>query len=99
MTVTLRKVLLELSDSELEIGLGLDHPMHRKKVRLAIEERRLGFHVRYPFLSTINNTWVIKEWLVDIGLAQVSFFSSSSSESSSWSLFFYFILFFFYFLL
>lgn len=44
--------------------------MHRKKVRLAIEERRLGFHVRYPFLSTIANTWVIREWLVDIGLAQ-----------------------------
>jgi len=81
----LLKVLLELSDSELEIGLGLDHPMHRKKVRLAIEERRLGFHVRYPFLSTINNTWVTKEWLVDIGLAQVPFslfFSSSSSFSS-----------------
>ena len=72
MTVVLRKVLLELSDSELEIGLGLDHPMHRKKVRLAIEERRLGFHVRYPLLSTIGNTWVTKEWLVDVGLAQVS---------------------------
>ncbi|CAG9824874.1 unnamed protein product [Phaedon cochleariae] len=34
------QVLLELSDLELECGLGLTHPMHRKKIRLAIEEHR-----------------------------------------------------------
>ena len=34
------KVLLELSDSELEAGLGIMNTMHRRKLRLAIEEYR-----------------------------------------------------------
>lgn len=34
------KVLLELSDSELEAGLGLVNTMHRRKLRLAIEDYR-----------------------------------------------------------
>lgn len=65
------KVLLEISDAELEAGLGLNHAMHRKKVRLAIEERRPGHAVRYPLLSTLGNAWVANEWLTDIGLTQV----------------------------
>jgi len=31
------KVLLELSDSDLETELGISHPLHRKKLRLAVE--------------------------------------------------------------
>ena len=65
------QVLLELTDTELESGLSLNHAMHRKKIRLAIEERRTGNMVRYPLLSTIGNRWVINEWLTDIGLEQV----------------------------
>ena len=65
------RVLLELSDTEIEAGLGLNHAMHRKKVRLAIEERRPGQPVRYPLLSTLGNSWVANEWLTDIGLPQV----------------------------
>lgn len=34
------KVLLDLNDSELEMGLGITNPMHRRKLRLAIEELR-----------------------------------------------------------
>lgn len=34
------KVLLELSDADLETELGILHPIHRKKLRLAIEEHR-----------------------------------------------------------
>ncbi|PRD26653.1 UNVERIFIED_CONTAM: Kazn [Trichonephila clavipes] len=34
------KLLLELSDSELEEGLGITNTMHRRKLRLAIEEHR-----------------------------------------------------------
>nr|CAH0106145.1 unnamed protein product [Daphnia galeata] len=64
------RVLLELSDTEIEAGLGLNHAMHRKKVRLAIEERRPGQPVRYPLLSTLGNSWVANEWLTDIGLTQ-----------------------------
>lgn len=50
------KVLLELSDAELEAGLGLSHPMHRKKLRLAIEEQRRPDLVRYPTIGQLGHT-------------------------------------------
>ncbi|XP_058459377.1 kazrin isoform X3 [Malaya genurostris] len=64
------KVLLELSDAELESGLGTSHPMHRKKLRLAIEEQRRPELVRYPTIGQLGHTWVASEWLPDIGLPQ-----------------------------
>ncbi|XP_042867704.1 uncharacterized protein LOC122250377 [Penaeus japonicus] len=64
------KVLLELSDSELESGLGISHPMHRKKLRLAIEELREPRLTRFPRISILNHTWVSSEWLPDLGLPQ-----------------------------
>ncbi|KAK7874357.1 hypothetical protein R5R35_007824 [Gryllus longicercus] len=66
------KVLLELSDVELEHGLGISHPMHRKKLRLAIEEHRHPALVRYPCIAQLGHTWVSSEWLPDLGLAQYS---------------------------
>ncbi|XP_026829572.1 liprin-beta-1 isoform X4 [Ooceraea biroi] len=66
------KVLLELSDAELEAGLGVTHPLHRKKLRLAIEEHRHPGHIRYPCIAQLGHTWVSSEWLPDLGLAQYS---------------------------
>ncbi|XP_037049199.1 kazrin isoform X2 [Bradysia coprophila] len=64
------KVLLELNDGELETGLGLTHPMHRKKLRLAIEEQRRPDLIRYATIGQLGHTWVASEWLPDIGLMQ-----------------------------
>ena len=64
-------MLLELNDAELEVGLGIQHPMHRKKLRLAIEEHRHPSMVRYPCIGQLGHTWVASEWLPDLGLAQV----------------------------
>ncbi|XP_028135852.1 kazrin isoform X5 [Diabrotica virgifera virgifera] len=64
------QVLLELSDLELECGLGITHPMHRKKIRLAIEEHRNPALVRYPCIAQLGHTWVCSEWLPDLGLSQ-----------------------------
>lgn len=50
------KVLLELNDSELESGLGLTHPMHRKKIRLAIEELRRPDLMRYPAIGQLGHS-------------------------------------------
>ena len=47
--------------------------MHRKKLRLAIEEQRNPTLIRYPCMAQLGHTWVCNEWLPDIGLAQVSF--------------------------
>ncbi|BES96847.1 SAM domain (Sterile alpha motif) [Nesidiocoris tenuis] len=66
------KVLLELSDVELEVGLGVTHPMHRKKLRLAIEEHRNPSMMRYPCIGQLGHTWVSSEWLPDLGLPQYS---------------------------
>lgn len=52
------KVLLELTDAELESGLGATHPMHRKKLRLAIEEQRRPELIRYPLLGQLGHTYV-----------------------------------------
>lgn len=50
------KVLLELSDAELESGLGATHPMHRKKLRLAIEEQRRPDMIRYPTIAQLGHS-------------------------------------------
>ena len=34
------KILLELSDADLEAGLAINKTMHRRKLRLAIEDYR-----------------------------------------------------------
>ncbi|XP_049873413.1 kazrin isoform X2 [Pectinophora gossypiella] len=64
------KVLLELTDADLEVGLGISQPMHRKKLRLAIEERRRPDLVRNPAIGQLTHAWVAAEWLSDLGLAQ-----------------------------
>lgn len=62
---------MELTDAELETGLGITHPMHRKKLRLAIEEHRNPDMVRHPAISQLGHDWVASEWLPDLGLSQV----------------------------
>ncbi|CAK1551105.1 unnamed protein product [Leptosia nina] len=64
------KVLLELTDTDLEVGLGITQPMHRKKLRLAIEERRRPDLVRNPSMGQLTHAWVAAEWLPDLGLSQ-----------------------------
>lgn len=34
------QVLLGLTDEDLELGLGITNPIHRRKLRLAIEDYR-----------------------------------------------------------
>lgn len=50
------KVLLDLTDAELESGLGATHPMHRKKLRLAIEEQRRPELIRYPLIGQLGHS-------------------------------------------
>lgn len=50
------KVLLELTDAELESGLGATHPMHRKKLRLAIEEQRRPDLARYQIIGQLGHS-------------------------------------------
>ncbi|GFS57487.1 hypothetical protein TNIN_46263 [Trichonephila inaurata madagascariensis] len=62
------KLLLELSDSELEEGLGISNTMHRRKLRLAIEEHRQPSLCRYPKICLMTHSWIVEEWLPSIAL-------------------------------
>ncbi|XP_076330128.1 kazrin-like isoform X2 [Tachypleus tridentatus] len=66
------KILLELTDGELEVGLRITNPMHRRKLRLAIEEHRNPSFSLNPKISLLTHVWVVEEWLPSLGLAMYS---------------------------
>ncbi|KAK2553054.1 Kazrin [Acropora cervicornis] len=66
------KVLLELTDAELEAGLGIANTMHRRKLRLAIEDYREPTARKYPDISSMDHLWVSHVWIKDLGLKQYS---------------------------
>ncbi|KPP68842.1 hypothetical protein Z043_112445 [Scleropages formosus] len=67
------KVLLGLTDEDLELGLGVSSSMHRRKLRLAIEDYRdaEGGH-GLSKAADMDHHWVAKAWLSDVGLPQYS---------------------------
>ncbi|KAL0603406.1 LOW QUALITY PROTEIN: Kazrin [Plecturocebus cupreus] len=67
------KVLLGLSDEDLQLGLGVCSSLHRRKLRLAIEDYRDAEAGRsLSKAAELDHHWVAKAWLNDIGLSQYS---------------------------
>ncbi|XP_030211203.1 kazrin-A isoform X2 [Gadus morhua] len=67
------KVLLGLTDEDLEMGLGVGSSMHRRKLRLAIEDYRDAESGRgLSKAAELDHHWVAKAWLSDVGLPQYS---------------------------
>ncbi|XP_061543518.1 kazrin, periplakin interacting protein b isoform X3 [Phycodurus eques] len=67
------KVLLGLTDEDLEMGLGISNPIHRRKLRLAIEDyRRAERDQGLSKSSDMDHHWVSTSWLSDVGLPQYS---------------------------
>ncbi|XP_061592464.1 kazrin-A isoform X3 [Cololabis saira] len=67
------KVLLGLTDEDLEVGLGVSSLMHRRKLRLAIEDYRDAENgKRLSKAADMDHHWVAKAWLSDVGLPQYS---------------------------
>ncbi|XP_046572170.1 kazrin-like [Haliotis rubra] len=64
------KVLLGLSDSDLDAALGITNSIHRRKLRLAIEEQRDPGEIKYSKAANIDHTWVSHRWIPDLGLPQ-----------------------------
>ncbi|KAJ7998496.1 hypothetical protein DPEC_G00205530 [Dallia pectoralis] len=65
------KVLLGLTDEDLELGLGISNPLHRRKLRLAIEDyREAEAGQGLSKAAEMDHNWVAKSWLNDIGLPQ-----------------------------
>ncbi|XP_076451782.1 kazrin-like isoform X2 [Babylonia areolata] len=66
------KILLGLSDSELGTALGITNHIHKRKLRLAIEEHRDPTNIKFPQASRLDVTWVAHKLLPDLGLPQYS---------------------------
>ncbi|XP_038232648.1 kazrin isoform X5 [Dermochelys coriacea] len=67
------KMLLSLSDEDLATGLGICSCLHRRKLRLAIEDYREAEAGKcLSKASELDHHWVAKAWLNDIGLSQYS---------------------------
>ncbi|KAK7915917.1 hypothetical protein WMY93_011678 [Mugilogobius chulae] len=69
------KVLLGLTDDDLEHGLGISNPLHRRKLRLAVEDHRRAEGEHGSGLSKasdLDHHWVCSSWLCDVGLPQYS---------------------------
>ncbi|KAI8795496.1 kazrin isoform X2 [Biomphalaria glabrata] len=63
-------ILLGLSDSELSAALGVTNPMHRRKLRIAIEQHRNPNEIKYIKGSEMDPTWIAHRFLPDLGLPQ-----------------------------
>ncbi|XP_006819717.1 kazrin-like [Saccoglossus kowalevskii] len=66
------KVLLGLTDAELDVALGINNTLHHRKLRLAIEEEREDVESKYPKAGEMDHEWVARNWLNDLGLGQHS---------------------------
>ncbi|XP_042890729.1 liprin-beta-1-like isoform X5 [Penaeus japonicus] len=60
--------LSQATPQQLERELGLRHPLHRKKLQLAIAARLSGNQLNTP-LARLDHAWVLR-WLDDVGLPQ-----------------------------
>ncbi|XP_060788124.1 kazrin-A isoform X2 [Neoarius graeffei] len=69
------KVMLALTDTDLEAGLGISNSMHRRKLRLAIEDYRQAESGHgLSNAADLDHHWVAQAWLNDVGLPQYSQF-------------------------
>jgi hypothetical protein len=59
-----------MSDVELEKAFMLTNHLHRRKLRLAIEDLKSAEKSKYPKMSEITTEYVCSEWLQEIGLEQ-----------------------------
>ncbi|XP_066500813.1 kazrin-A isoform X2 [Hoplias malabaricus] len=69
------KVMLALTDADLGACLGISNSMHRRKLRLAIEDYRQAESGHgLSKAADLDHHWVAQAWLNDVGLPQYSQF-------------------------
>lgn len=69
--ITCGKFLLNMSDSDLEKIFLINNGLHRRKLRLAIEDLKNPEKIKYDKLAEIDNDWLCDVWLKEIGLCQL----------------------------
>ncbi|XP_065190602.1 kazrin-like [Sycon ciliatum] len=66
------RVLMGMSDQEIEEALRMTNGLHRRKLRLAIEEHRSPESLLYPKARDMDHVWVSTVWMAQLGLGQHS---------------------------
>ncbi|XP_046727037.1 kazrin-A-like [Silurus meridionalis] len=67
--------MLALTDTDLEAVLGISNSLHRRKLRLAIEDYRQAESGHgLSNAADLDHHWVAQAWLNDVGLPQYSQF-------------------------
>eukprot|EP00117_Sycon_ciliatum_P007279 scpid66131/ scgid1687/ Kazrin len=66
------RVLMGMSDQEIEEALRMTNGLHRRKLRLAIEEHRSPESLLYPKAREMDHVWVSTVWMAQLGLGQHS---------------------------
>ncbi len=63
--------MLNMSDSELEKIFLINNGLHRRKLKLAIEDLKSPEKMKYDKLGEIGNEWLCDVWLKEVGLCQL----------------------------
>ncbi|XP_065186270.1 kazrin-like [Sycon ciliatum] len=66
------RVLLGMTDGEIESALKMSNVLHRRKLRLALELQKSPENVKYPKSGEMDHIWVATVWLQQLGLSQHS---------------------------
>lgn len=66
--LTSGKMLINLSESDMEKLFQVANIMHKRKLKLAIDDLRYPDKCKYSKLAEITNEWLVNKWLKDIGL-------------------------------
>lgn len=69
--ITCGKFLLNMSDSDLEKIFLINNGLHRRKLKLAIEDLKNPEKIKYDKIAEIDNDWLCDVWLKEIGLCQL----------------------------
>jgi hypothetical protein len=64
------KALTSLSDNELERIFLIGNTLHKRKLRLALDDLKSPEKCKYPKMNEITNDWICNVWLREIGLVQ-----------------------------
>ena len=64
------KSLLNMNEHDFEKVFGLNNQLHKRKLKLAIDELKFPEKCKYPKLNEITTNWLTNVWLKQIGLIQ-----------------------------
>ena len=64
------KALINLSDNELERIFLIGNTLHKRKLRLALDDLKSPEKCKYQKMNEITNDWICNVWLREIGLVQ-----------------------------